>query len=190
VTLPRHVGQLPLYAGRSWEAQGGLGPFTPDYVDLPAGPLFPFGHGLSTTRFAYGDLEIAPETVAPDGEVVVSCTVANEGPRAGDEVVQLYLRDPVARRVRPRHELAGFARVSLAPGEARRVRFRVDPGRTGYHDAKLRFTVEPGEVQVAVGASCEDLRLHGAFRIEGPERAMNPGDLRPTAVEIAPPRPG
>ncbi len=184
VTLPRSVGQVPLYHARKWSAAPVEGPFSPDYVDLEASPLFPFGFGLGYTSFDYGALEVAPATVAPDRPVSVSCTVTNRGEREGTEVVQLYVRDLVASVTRPLQQLAGFARVPLAPGESRRVRFRLDPSQLALVDRSLRLRVEPGRVEVRVGASAEDLRLEGAFTIEGEPRLLGPGELRPTAVEI------
>ena len=184
VTLPRHVGQVPLYHSRKWSAVGGGGPLTPDYSDLPAAPLFALGFGLGYTTFAYDALEIAPGSVAPDQAVTIACQITNQGERAGTEVVQLYVQDPVASVTRPIQQLAGFARVALEPGESKPVRFRLDPTQLAFHDRGLRLVVEPGEVRVRVGTSAEDARLEGAFRIEGKTRVLAPRDLVPTAVEI------
>ena len=185
VTMPRHVGQVPLHHDRHWPTQAGAGEFAPvDYVDLSASPLFPFGHGLTYTRFRYDGLQVAPAVIAPDGRVEVACRVANTGRRAATEVVQLYLQDPVASVVRPIGQLAGFARVPLAPGESRRVVFVVDATQVAFYDRRMRLVVEPGEVLVRVGASSADVRLAGSFRIEGAPRAIAPHALRPHAVRV------
>ena len=184
VTLPRHVGQVPLYHYRKWPAVGGAGPLTPDYSDLPATPLFPFGFGLGYTTFGYDDLAVEPGAVTPEQAVEIACRVTNTGERAGTEVVQLYVQDPVASVTRPLQQLAGFARVALAPGESRRVRFRLDPSQLAFHDRAMRFVVEPGLVLVRIGASAEDTRLEGSFEIEGKLRVLEPRELVATAVEI------
>jgi hypothetical protein len=144
----------------------------------PHSPLFPFGHGLTYTRFDYDDLRVAPAVIPPDGRVEVSCRVANTGRRAATEVVQLYVQDPVASVVRPIGQLAGFARVPLAAGESRRVVFDLDATQLAFYDRRMRLVVEPGEVLIRVGASSADVRLSGSFRIEGAAREIAPRDLR------------
>jgi beta-xylosidase len=134
-------------------------------------PLFAFGHGLSYTSFEYADLDIWPaEVPIQDGIAKISCTVRNTGARAGTEVVQLYLSDPVAQVVRPVRWLAGFARVPLEPGQARRVTFQVHADRTAFCGRDGRRVVEPGEIQVALGAASDRLDLHGSFTLCGSER--------------------
>lgn len=166
ISFPRSSAQLPVYYGH--KPSGGRSHWKGSYVDGPTTPLYPFGHGLGYTTFAYEDLEITPERVAGDGSVQVSCTLRNSGARAGEEVVQLYVRDPVASAARPVRELRGFVRVALAPGESRRVRFELPCELLSFHDADMRCVVEPGEIQVAVGASSSDLRLRGSFTVTGP----------------------
>ena len=155
-------------------------------------PLFAFGHGLSYTSFAYSDLVIAAADngggageIATDGTAVISCTVRNTGTRAGTEVVQLYLSDPVAQVVRPVRWLAGFARVALDPGQARRVAFRLHADRTAFTGRDGTRVVEPGEIRVAVGGASDQLPLQGSFTLRGPERAAGPGRVLDTPAEIA-----
>ena len=148
-------------------------------------PLFAFGHGLSYTSFAYSDLVIDSEEVATDGTAVISCTVRNTGARAGTEVVQLYLSDPVAQVVRPERWLAGFARVPLDPGQARRVTFRLHADRTAFSGRTGTRVVEPGEIAVAVGGASDRLALRGAFTIRGPERPVGRGRVLDTPVRIS-----
>jgi hypothetical protein len=146
-------------------------------------PLFAFGHGLSYTSFAYSDLVIDQPEIGTDGTAVISCTVRDTGARAGDEVVQLYLSDPVAQVVRPDRWLAGFVRVPLAPGEARRVTFRLHADRTAFtgRDASTGTrVVEPGEIGVAVGGASDQLPLQGSFTLCGPVRAVGPGRVLDT----------
>jgi hypothetical protein len=147
-------------------------------------PLFAFGHGLSYTSFAYSDLVIDQPEIGTDGTAVISCTVRNTGVRAGDEVVQLYLSDPVAQVVRPARWLAGFVRVPLEPGEARRVTFRLHADRTAFTGRDLTRVVEPGEIGVAVGGASDQLPLLGSFTLCGPVRVAGPGRVLDTPAEI------
>jgi beta-xylosidase len=147
-------------------------------------PLFAFGHGLSYTSFAYSDLVIESEEIATDGTAVLSCTVRNTGDRAGAEVVQLYLSDPVAQVVRPRHWLAGFARVPLEPGQERRVTFRLHADRTAFTGRAGTRIVEPGEIGVAIGGASDQLPLGGTFTLTGPERPAGPGRVLDTPTAI------
>jgi beta-xylosidase len=147
-------------------------------------PLFAFGHGLSYTTFEYSDLVVSADEVPTDGTVEVSCTVANTGTRAGTEVVQLYLSDPVAQVVRPVRWLAGFARVPLSPGQARRVAFRLHADRTSFTGLDGARVVEPGEVRVAVGGGSDSLPLAGAFTLTGPVRAVGADRVLDTPVSV------
>jgi beta-xylosidase len=145
-------------------------------------PLFAFGHGLSYTTFGYSDLGVSADEVPTDGAVEISCTVRNTGTRAGTEVVQLYLSDPVATVVRPIRWLAGFARVPLGPGEASRVTFRLHADRTSFTGRAGARIVEPGEVGVAVGGASDCLPLTGAFTLTGPVRVVGAERVLDTPV--------
>jgi beta-glucosidase-like glycosyl hydrolase len=147
-------------------------------------PLFAFGHGLSYTSFAYSGLAIEPRDVPTDGTAVISCTVRNTGDRAGTEVVQLYLSDPVAQVVRPQHWLAGFTRVPLEPGQERRVTFRLHADRTAFTGRAGTRIVEPGEIGVAIGGASDQLPLRGSFTLAGPERTAGPGRVLDTPAAI------
>ena len=150
-------------------------------------PLFAFGHGLSYTSFAYSDLIIEQREIGTDGTALISCTVRNTGPRAGAEVVQLYLSDPVAQVVRPARWLAGFARVPLEPGQARRVTFRLHADRTAFTGRDLSTgtrVVEPGEIDVAIGGASDQLPLRGSFLLCGAERAVGADRVLDTPAEV------
>jgi len=152
-------------------------------------PLFAFGHGLSYTTFEYSGLDIWPaEIPAEDGEAQISCTVRNTGDRAGTEVVQLYLSDPLAQVVRPLRWLAGFARVPLEPGQARRVTFRLHADRTAFCGLDGTRVVEPGEIRVAIGGASDRLALHGSFTLCGAERPASPDRVLETPVLIGEPQ--
>jgi len=166
VTVPRSVGQVPIYynhmnTGRPPEAQNR---YTSKYYDLPWTPLFPFGYGLSYTTFKIANLQLSAPRIAANGKLTVSVEVENTGRRAGDEVVQLYIRDPVASMTRPVKELKGFQRVSLQPGEKRRVEFVLGPEHLGFWNREMRYVVEPGEFQVMVGANSVDV-LEAKFNV-------------------------
>jgi beta-glucosidase len=134
-------------------------------VDLTGQPLFPFGFGLSYASFDYSGLTIEPAVIPRGGSAVVRCRVRNAGQRAGDEVVQLYVKDELASVARPVMELKGFTRVRLAPGEEREVTFRLGPAELEMLDADLRRVVEPGTFRVLIGRSSKDIRLRGALEV-------------------------
>ena len=152
VTFPRVVGQIPIYYNHLNTGRPATNSrYTSKYIDCPVTPLFPFGHGLSYTKFAFDNLKLNAPRMAADGRVTVTVDVRNVGERAGDEVVQLYVRDVAASVARPVRELKGFERVSLNPGEKRTVRFVLEAQSLGFYDGQMQFVVEPGMFQVFVG---------------------------------------
>ncbi|GHO51781.1 glycoside hydrolase family 3 N-terminal domain-containing protein [Ktedonobacter robiniae] len=180
VTLPRSVGQVPIFAGQ--RAGADRIPLFGDYIDSPPTPLFPFGHGLSYTTFTYGDLSVhATDITKP---IVISVEVENTGTFAGDEVVQLYGRDNVASVARPDRLLLGFARISLAPGECRQVTFTVHPSRLAFYDPHMRFVTEPGAFTFSVGASSADIRAESTLILDGPLVEYKQREVVETTVHI------
>lgn len=153
LTFPMHEGQVPLHYAHKPTGRGD------DYLDLTGHPLFPFGHGLSYTSFAYDSLHVELRPKTDSIALRVSLTVTNSGPRASDEVVQLYLRDVLARVARPVMELAGFARITLGAGATQRVTFDVTRSQLQFLDETLQRIEEPGTWRVMVGASSRDIRL-------------------------------
>jgi beta-glucosidase len=166
VSLPRATGQIPVHT--SYRAGGGRAMFFGDYVDGPTAPLFPFGHGLSYTSFAYEGLMASGATTKDPIEL--SLVVRNTGQQRGDEVVQLYVRDEIASVARPDQMLIGFARVALEPGESRRVRFSVHPSRLAFFDPEMRYVTEPGAFTFSAGSSSADIRATAHVDLGG-ERA-------------------
>ncbi|HEU5218232.1 MAG TPA: glycoside hydrolase family 3 N-terminal domain-containing protein, partial [Gemmatimonadales bacterium] len=160
ISFPIAEGQLPL---SYFHAPTGRGD---DYLDLTGRPMFPFGFGLSYTQFEYSALAMSPEEIGPAGAAVVGCRVKNTGTMAGDEVVQLYIRDELASVARPVLQLAGFQRVHLAPGEAREVSFPLGPRQLALPEAGSGRVVEPGTFRIMVGASSEDIRLRGVLIVK------------------------
>ncbi|WP_435607499.1 glycoside hydrolase family 3 N-terminal domain-containing protein [Streptomyces ardesiacus] len=167
MTAVRNAGQIPLYSGHrrsnSFSSDGTM--IMNRYVDSSKRPLFSFGEGKSYTTFEYANLVVDP-TVAADEVVHVSCDVTNTGSRDGEEVVQVYVRDDLASMVRPDRELAGFARVRIAAGETKTVRFDMRADQFAFLDVDMRWTVEAGDMTVLVGASSTDIRLTGSFTVE------------------------
>jgi beta-glucosidase len=159
LTFPMHEGQVPLYYAHKPTGRGD------DYLDLTGQPLFPFGHGLSYTTFAYRDLQVAVRPSSDSAALEIRATVQNTGSRAGDEVVQLYLHDVLATVARPVQELAGFTRITLAPGESRTVTFSVSRAQLSFLDADMRRITEPGMWRVMVGGSSRDIRLRTEIEV-------------------------
>jgi len=166
VTVPRSVGQVPIYYNHknTGRPPSAADKYTSKYLDAPWTPLFPFGHGLSYTTFDYGDLRLSAASITRAETLKVSVTVRNTGARAGTEVVQLYLRDEVASVTRPVRELKGFRRVPLGPGEARSVEFSVTPAQLAFYGPSLEPIIEPGTFRVFVGGSSVG-GLEGSFEV-------------------------
>jgi len=160
ITFPVSEGQLPLVYNHKPTGRGD------DYLDLTGQALFPFGHGLSYTSFEYSGLSITPEVMAPTGQATIRFKLRNTGRRAGDEVVQLYIRDLVASVARPVIQLEGFQRVHLAAGEERELSFTVGRDQLRMLDAGMRWIVEPGTFRVLIGASSKDIRLRGDLVVQ------------------------
>jgi beta-xylosidase len=156
-------------------------------------PLYPFGHGLSYTSFEYSGLSIADAAtgadgpIPTDGAVDISCTIRNSGQRPGAEVVQLYLHDQVAQVARPTRYLAGFGRVTLAPGESRKVTFTLHADRTAFAGRSGHRIIEPGRIDVLVGSSSADIRLTGSLTLHGPERLVGADRVLTTPVVVTDP---
>jgi beta-glucosidase len=165
VTVPRHVGQIPIHYAH--KPSGGRSHWHDDYVDGSHLPLWPFGHGLSYTRFTLGGLMLDRERIDAGGEVAISVEVENVGECDGDEVVQLYARDPEASVTRPVKELRGFRRVRLTPGQRRRVTFRLAGEQLAFTDREGRLVVEPGRVRLMVGTSSIALPCQADLEVTG-----------------------
>jgi beta-glucosidase len=144
------------------------------YMYLEGQPVYPFGHGLSYTAFDYSNLSISASQIPASGQVIVHVDVQNSGKRAGDEVVQLYVRDVEASVKRPKKELRGFERISLKPGEKKTVSFSLPAEKLSFYDTnKKAFVVEPGAFEVMVGSSSEDIRAKGQFNVNTPGQWAN-----------------
>ena len=166
ITIPRHVGQLPVYynyppSKKYWLENAWGKP----YVDMDPTPLYAFGHGLSYTTFKYGDLEITPGETGTGGKIHVYVTITNSGDRAGADVVQLYINDPISSVSTPVKELKGFRKVWLRPGESTKVQFELGPRHLSLINRHLKKVVEPGEFKVMIGHSSDEIVLQGTFNI-------------------------
>jgi len=156
-TFPYAVGQVPIYYNHPNTGRPtGEIKFTTKYIDGPTTPLYPFGYGLSYTTFSYDQLTLSSRETTIDGRVTVTVNVTNTGQRYGEEVVQLYVCDPVASRVRPIKELKGFAKVALQPGECKQVAIELEVEQLGFHNERLEYIVEPGIYKIYVGPHSQE----------------------------------
>jgi beta-glucosidase len=163
ISYPRNSGQIPIYYGH--KVSGGRSQWKGDYVDSAVSPLYPFGHGLSYTTFEVSDLSVDKASALVSESVTVTARVANTGSIDGEEVLQLYVRDPVASVTRPVLELKGFVRVEVPAGASREVAFELPVAQLGFYDAEMEYSVEPGQIDVYVGTSSANAVHAGSFNI-------------------------
>ena len=168
VTFPKTVGQIPFNfpCKPSSQIDGGKNPGPTGNMSRINGALYPFGYGLSYTTFEYSDLDIPPRVITPNESATVRLKVTNTGKRAGDEVVQLYIRDVLSSITTYEKNLAGFQRIHLEPGEAQELSFTIDRKHLELLDADMKWVVEPGDFVLMAGASSEDIRLNGTLTVE------------------------
>jgi beta-glucosidase len=152
ITIPRSVGHIPAYYNYKPAARRG-------YLFDDVTPLFAFGFGLSYTQFQFGPPRLKKSVIDKDEATVVRVDVTNTGPRAGDEVVQMYIRDKVSSVTRPVKELKGFQRVTLAPGETKTIALEITPEHLAFYNIDMKYVVEPGVFQIMVGNSSRDQDL-------------------------------
>lgn len=167
VTFPKYVGQIPLYynhknTGRPYNHEQPR--YTSFYNDFTLEPLYPFGYGLSYTKFEYSNLTLDKKQIKKDESLKVSVDVKNTGKYEGEEVVQLYIRDLVGSVTRPVKELKDFIKINLKPGETKKVEFTITPDKLKFYDINMNYVVEPGDFKVFVGTNSVDL-LESSFAI-------------------------
>lgn len=187
-SFPRRTGQAPYFIGHyptGRPADADLSKDTARYMDIPITPAYAFGHGLSYAEFAYGNLELSGETLAPGGLLTISAEVTNTSGVDADEVVQLYVRDPVAQVARPQQELRGFARVAIGAGKTRRVAFTLRPEQFAYFAPSGKFEADAGRIDFGIGAGSADIRLSGSFRLSAPVIAAGPAAAIATQVTVS-----
>jgi beta-glucosidase len=162
-TFPQNVGQIPLYYAQKRTGRPLSGPwfqkFQSNYIDVSNEPLYPFGYGLSYTTFNYSDVILSNPEIKSTDSLNVSVTVTNTGKVAGEEVVQLYVRDVVGSTTRPMKELKGFKKIMLAAGESKTVSFKLKVADLSFYNFDLKFGAEPGEFQVFVGGNSQDTKM-------------------------------
>lgn len=159
VSFQKSEGQIPVHYNQTAPARHG-------YLELDARPLYPFGYGLSYTGFSYDKLSVDVSGSKKELRVIIRCTIRNTGTMSGEEVVQLYLRDRISSVAMPLKQLKGFCRTALAAGEEKEVVFTLGPEELMLFGAEEQWVVEPGEFDIMIGASSEDIRLEGEFRIQ------------------------
>ena len=169
ITIPRSVGQLPVYynykPSKSYWINGGW-THTKGYVDLPGTPLYPFGYGLSYTQFQYSNLRVEPLEIRTEGETHVSVDVENTGKQAGVETVQLYVRERFTPVATPVKQLRGFERVALDSGQKKTVTFRLGPEDFRLLNEDMHWVVVPGTIDIMIGKSSADITAKGALEVK------------------------
>jgi len=159
-TFPQSVGQIPLYynhknTGRPYDANN---KFTSKYLDISNDPVFPFGYGLSYTNFSYGDIRLDKTQLKGDEKLTATITVTNTGKYAGEEVVQLYIQDPVASISLPVKELKNFRRIMLQPGEKKDISIEVTTNDLKFYNSDLKYDWEPGDFVIYMGTNSRDVK--------------------------------
>ncbi len=162
MTFPRSEGQIPIYynhfsTGRPAKSETDVN-YVSAYIDLPNSPKYPFGFGLSYTRFEYGDIELNKKSITQKENLQVKINVKNTGNVDGEEVVQLYIQDVVGNLVRPVKELKGFQKIMLKAGETKTLSFTLKPGDLKYYDNNAKLVVEPGDFKVFIGGNSRDVK--------------------------------
>jgi beta-glucosidase len=188
ITFPSATGQVPMYyAARSTgrPADADLTKDSTRYIDEPIPPLFAFGHGLSYSTFGYSDLKQSRQSIGTGDRIEISAVLTNTGNVEADEVVQLYVRDPIATVARPVQELRGFKRISLLPGKRKRVTFTLTPDQLAFYDSHGHWSIETGRIDFMIGASSADIRLRGAFDIAERGQGTAPAAAIATPVAVA-----
>jgi len=162
-TFPQNVGQIPIYynhknTGRPLPEGKWFQKFRSNYLDVSNEPLYPFGYGLSYTKFEYGDLKLSNPLAKGNQSITASITLKNSGKYDGSEVVQLYIRDLVGSVTRPVKELKGFQKIALKAGESKTVTFNITPEELKFYNADLKYDWEPGEFAIMVGGNSKDVK--------------------------------
>jgi beta-glucosidase len=169
MTFPRDEGQIPLYYNHFNTGRPSFGDhdllYKSAYIDMPNSPRFPFGYGLSYTTFEYTDLKMSSTKITKDQKLTISFTLKNTGKTAGEEVVQLYLKDRFGCVVRPVKELKDFAKPMLKAGESKTITFEIDAEKLSFFNDQLEWIAEPGMFDLMIGSSSEDIRLSSSFEL-------------------------
>ena len=169
MTFPREVGQVPIYynhfsTGRPAKDENQTN-YVSAYIDLKNSPKYPFGYGLSYTQFNYADLKLSSTKIKSNETIKVSFQLSNVGKVAGEEVVQLYLKDKFGSVVRPVLELRDFQKVKLNAGESKTIEFTIDKEKLSFYNDKLEWTAEPGDFELMIGTSSADIKLRSNFEL-------------------------
>ncbi|MCA9887228.1 MAG: fibronectin type III-like domain-contianing protein, partial [Anaerolineae bacterium] len=180
-TFPRSVGQVPLYYNH--KPSGARSNWHTDYMDMSVKPLYAFGHGLSYTQFEYSDLSLSQTAVVPLDTITIQFKLTNAGDIAGEEVVQLYIADPIASATRPVKQLKAFKRVGLQAGQTKVVSIELPIAHFAFYDVDMNYIVESGAVQVMIGSASDDIRLQADVEIT--ETGTHIQQVFKTAVSVS-----
>jgi beta-glucosidase len=168
MSFPVHVGQVPVYhsqlnTGRPYNHED-FSKFKSNYLDIPNEPLYPFGFGLSYSKFSYGDVKLSGNTLSAGQTIKASITVSNSGSLDAVETVQLYIRDVVGSISRPMKELKGFKQIALKAGESKTVEFTISVNDLKFYNSYLKYAAEPGDFKLFIGGNSRDTK-EAAFKL-------------------------
>ncbi len=168
MSFPRNEGQIPIYYNHFNTGRPSINEnknYKSAYIDLPNSPQFPFGFGLSYTTFSYSDLKLSKQKMKKNETIEITLNITNTGKVEGEEVVQLYLHDQFGSVIRPVKELKDFQKIKLTAGETKTITFTIDNPKLCFYNSKLEFQSEPGEFEVMIGSSSEDIRVKSNFEL-------------------------
>lgn len=163
MTFPQNVGQIPIFynhktTGRPLAEGKWFEKFRTNYIDVSNEPLYPFGYGLSYTKYSYSEIKLSSHRLNSNQKLTASVVVTNVGDRGGQEVVQLYIRDMVGSITRPVKELKGFKKIFLKAGESQTISFDIDADMLKFYNYAIEFVSEPGEFDLMIGGSSNDVK--------------------------------
>jgi len=182
ISFPRSVGQIPVFYNH--KASGQRSHWFGDYVDGSPKPLYPFGFGMTYTKFEYSSLEIKDQFDISAEEIQIKFKLKNVGKKSGEEIVQLYVNDSAASVTRPVKELKGFGKIALKPGDEKNLRFNLPFELLSFFDNNMDLCIEPGKFKIMIGSSSDNILLEKEILVTGEKRIIKKRTKYSTGFKI------